>query len=110
MQNQNLKNVNEALDNSKEVEAFPGRFERRYFLTGSLSSIAAVAVMRALGVRTLGQKPDKALLTPTADLAWDDFIKAAVPVAQQLIADANFSIDEYLYRIGSLGDAVKGNT
>src|SRR5215470_1031752 len=100
MLNQNLKEVNDALDTSKEVEAFPGRFERRYFLTSSVSSIAAVAVMRALGVRTLGQQPAKALLTPTADLAWDDFIKGAVPVAQQLIAETNFSIDEYLYRIG----------
>ena len=107
MQNQNLKNVDDALDNSKEVEAFPGRFERRYFLTGSVSSIAAVAVMKAFGVRTLGQQSYKALLTPTADLAWDDFIKAAVPVAQQLIADANFPIDEYLYRIGSLATRLK---
>jgi len=69
MLNQNLKDVDDALDASNEVEVFPGRFERRYFLMGSVSSIAAVAVMRALGVRTLGQQPDKALLTPTADLA-----------------------------------------
>ena len=107
MQNENSKNVYEALDTSKEVEAFPGRFERRYFLMGSVSSIAAVALMRALGVATLGQQSDKALLTPTADLAWDDFIKAAVPVAQQLIAEANFSVDEYLYRIGSLATRLK---
>ena len=107
MLNQNLKNVNDALDTSKEVEAFPGRFERRYFLMGSVSSIAAVAVMRALGVRTLGEQSDKALPTRTADLAWDDFIKAAVPVAQQLIAETNFSIDEYLYRIGSLATRLK---
>ena len=107
MPNQNFKNINDTLDTSKEVETFPGRFERRYFFAVSVSSIAAVAVMRALGKQSLGQQPEKTLQTPTADLAWDDFIKAAVPVAQQLIAEADFSVDEYLYRIGSLATRLK---
>src|SRR5205085_8590050 len=40
-------------------------------------------------------------------LAWDEFLKQAVPIAQQLIADPAFSVDEYLYRIGSLATRLK---
>lgn len=107
MLNNNLKDANGALDISEEVEVFPGRFERRYFLKRSVCSIAAAAVLSALGRPTLSQQPDKALLTSTADLAWDDFIKTAIPVAQKLIAEPGFSIDEYLYRIGSLATRLK---
>jgi len=107
MLNQNLKNADGGLDSSEEVEVFPGRFERRYFLKGSVCSIAAAAVLSALGRTTLSQQTDKALLTSTADLAWDDFIKTATPVAQKLIAEPGFSIDEYLYRIGSLATRLK---
>ena len=107
MLNQKLKDTDGALDTSEEVEVFPGRFERRYFLKGSVCSIAAAAVLNALGRATLSQQPDKTLLTSTADLAWDDFIKTAIPVAQKLIAEPDFSIDEYLYRIGSLATRLK---
>src|ERR1043166_556732 len=103
MLNHNLKDADGALDSSEEVEVFPGRFERRYFLKGSV----AAAVLSALGRTTLSQQTDKALLTSTADLAWDDFIKTATPVAQQLITAPGFSIDEYLYRIGSFGTRLK---
>ena len=94
MLNQNLKDTDGALNTSEEVEVFPGRFERRYFLKGSVCSIAAAAVLNALGRTTLSQQPDKTLLTSTADLAWDDFIKTAIPAAQKLIAEPDFSIDE----------------
>jgi hypothetical protein len=91
----------------KEVEVFPGRFERRYFLRGSLCSIAAAVMLGALPNRVLTQQPDKQILTNEGGLAWDDFIKLSIPVAQQLIADPGFSIDEYLYRIGSLATRLK---
>src|ERR1051326_4948025 len=58
-------------------------------------------------LEALSQQPDKTLLTSTADLAWDDFIKTAIPAAQKLIAEPDFSIDEYLYRIGSLATRLK---
>ena len=51
--------------------------------------------MRATGVGSAGK------------LTWDDFLKQSVPMAQQLIADPAFSIDEYLYRIGSLATRLK---
>jgi len=94
-----------SVDASKEIEVFPGRFERRYFLTGSIASIAAAAMVSAFPIQVSGQQQDKALLA--GDLAWDDFIKHSVPVAQQLIADPEFSVDEYLYRIGSLATRLK---
>ena len=94
-----------SVDDSREIEVFPGRFERRYFLTGSLASIAVAAMVSALPIQACGQQQDKALLA--GDLAWDDFIKHSVPVAQQLIADPEFSVDEYLYRIGSLATRLK---
>jgi hypothetical protein len=89
-----------------EVEVFPGIYERRYFLRGSLASIAAVVALRATRKSLLAQTPIKS--TVAADgLAWDEFLKRSVPMAQQLIADPAFSIDEYLYRIGSLAIRLK---
>ena len=96
-----------SVDASREIEVFPGRFERRYFLTGSLASIAAAAMVSVFPSQVSGQQQDKALLSAAGDLAWDDFIKHSVPVAQQLIADPEFSVDEYLYRIGSLATRLK---
>jgi hypothetical protein len=93
--------------NSKEVEVFPGRFERRYFLSGSLSSIAAATMLSAFPNCILGQQPDKKVVSTAEGLAWEDFIKLSIPVAQQLIADPGFSVDEYLYRIGSLATRLK---
>jgi PCO_ADO len=82
---------------STELEVFPGRFERRYFLGGSLSSLAAMVLLN--GATSLGQTSD----TASQDkLGWDEFLKLSVPVAQQLTAGAGFSVDEYLYRLASL--------
>src|SRR5262245_38884629 len=101
------RELNVPVDAPKEVEVFPGRFERRYFLKGSLSSIAGAAVLSAFPNYVLSRQSDKAILSTAGDLAWDDFIKLAIPAAQQLIADLGFSVDEYLYRIGSLATRLK---
>ncbi len=92
----------------KEEEVFPGRYERRYFLRGSLATAATVMALAAMPKSVLAQAPLKetALVGPEK-LAWDDFLKQSVPVAQQLIANPAFSVDEYLYRIGSLATRLK---
>src|SRR3982750_903303 len=92
----------------KEEEVFPGRYERRYFLRGSLATAAAVMALAGMPKSGLAQAPIKetALVGPEK-LAWDDFLKQSVPVAQQLIANPAFSVDEYLYRIGSLATRLK---
>src|SRR5262245_19852378 len=89
-------------DAPKEVEVFPGRFERRYFLTGAVSSITAAALLSLFPNYVLSQQPEKPSLSAVQGQAWDDFLKLSIPVAQQLIANPGFSVDEYLYRIGSL--------
>lgn len=95
-------------DHSNEVEVFPGIHERRYFLRGSLATIAAVVALRATPKSLLAQTPIKSTGAAAVDgLAWDDFLKQSVPMAQQLIADPAFSVDEYLYRIGSLATRLK---
>jgi len=91
----------------KEVEVFPGVHERRYFLRGSLAAVAAIVTLRALPQGVLAQTPTNGLTGVADNLGWDDFLKQAVPVAQQLIADPGFSVDEYLYRIGSLATRLK---
>jgi len=93
-----------ATDCSKEKEILPGIMERRYFLGSSISSLAAVVALGTTEATFAAQEqPRLDALTPGADkLAWDDFLKEAVPVAQKLVADPAFSVDEYLYRIGSL--------
>ena len=86
-----------------EVEVFPGIYERRYFLRDSLATIAAIVALRATPKRLLAQTPIESTGAAGVDgLAWDEFLKRSVPMAQQLIDDPAFSIDEYLYRIGSL--------
>lgn len=91
-----------------EVEVFPGIYERRYFLRGSLATIAAVVALRATPKSLLAQTPIKSTAAAGVDgLAWDEFLKRSVPMAQQLIADPTFSVDEYLYRIGSLATRLK---
>src|ERR1041385_3088419 len=92
---------------SVEVEVFPGRFERRYFLTGALSSITAAVLVSAFPNSVFSRQVERPLRSAAEDLAWDDFIKLSIPVAQQLIADPAFSVDEYLYRIGSLATRLK---
>src|ERR671926_1006841 len=92
----------------KEEEVFPGRYERRYFLRGSLATAATVMALAAMPKSVLAQAPLKetALVRPEK-LAWDDFLKQAIPVAQQLMADPALSVDEYLYLIGSLATRLK---
>ena len=93
---------------SKEVEVFPGVYHRRFFLKGSLTSAAIALAVGALPRKLLAQQAAKAPVVGGAEkLGWDDFLKQAVPVAQQLKADPAFSIDEYLYRIGSLATRLK---
>ena len=95
-------------DTAHELEVFPGVHERRYFLRGSLATLAAFVALKAMPKSVLAQTPDKpAGFADSNKLAWDAFIKQAVPVAQQLIADPAFNIDEYLYRIGSLATRLK---
>jgi PCO_ADO len=96
------------IDLSNEVEVFPGIYERRYFLRGSLATIAAIVALTATPKSLLAQTPIKSTGATAADkLSWDDFLKQSVPIAQQLIADSAFSVDEYLYRIGSLATRLK---
>ena len=97
---------------AREVEVFPGIHERRHFLCGSLVTAAAVLALKALPKNIKAQTP--ASVSPMAGnvsasdrLGWDEFLKQAIPVGQQLIADPAFSFDEYLYRIGSLATRLK---
>src|SRR5256714_764015 len=93
---------------ANEVEVFPGVHERRYFLRGWLAAFAAAVALRVMPKSVLAQAPIKGTGIGGADrLAWDEFLKQSVPVAQQLIADPAFSVDEYLYRIGSLATRLK---
>src|SRR5256885_8073805 len=93
---------------SKEVEVFPGVYHRRFFLKGPLTSAAIALAVGALPKKPRAQGAAKAPVVGGAEkLGWDDFLKQAVPVAQQLKADPVFSIDEYLYRIGSLATRLK---
>jgi len=97
--------VNALSHNAKEVEVFPGVHERRRFLRGSLAAFAGVVALKTFqGV--FAQGIAKAGIDVNG-LGWDDFLKQAVPVAQQLVAEPSFSIDEYLYRIGSLATRLK---
>src|SRR5262249_27412096 len=86
-------------DVAKEVEVFPGIYERRYFLHGSLAAAAALLALELSSGKTLAQTTSS---VGTGTLSWDDFLKQSVPVAQKLIADPALNVDEYLYRIGSL--------
>lgn len=90
-------------ESAKEVEVFPGIHERRFFLGWSLTAAAALLVLEALPRGIFAHSATKAAgTTGSAALSWEAFLKQAVPVAQQLYADPALSVDEYLYRIGSL--------
>src|SRR2546423_4569682 len=93
---------------ANEVEVFPGVHERRYFLRGSLATLGAAVALRVTPKSVSAQAPLKGTGAGGADkLAWDEFLKQSVPVARQLIADPAFSVDEYLYRIGSLATRLR---
>jgi hypothetical protein len=90
-------------DSAKEVEVFPGVYERRCFLRWSLSTAAALLALEAMPKGIFAQTPVNGPSTMgTGALSWDDFLKQSVPIAQQLTSDPAFNVDEYLYRIGSL--------
>jgi len=92
----------------KEEEVFPGVTERRYFLRSSAVAAAALFVLGAATRGLSAQELAKGASAAGADkLSWDNFLKESVPVGQQLIADPAFSMDEYLYRIGSLATRLK---
>jgi len=96
------------VESEKEIEVFPGRFERRYFLRGSVAAAATLVAAGTLSRSVFAQTAIAATgLSGSDKLAWDDFLKQSIPVAQQLLADPAFSIDEYLYRIGSLATRLK---
>ena len=94
-------------ESAHEVEVFPGVHQRRYFLRGSLATLAAVIALKAAPKNALGQTTGNPSGATGEMLGWDDFLKQAVPVAQQLFAEPTFSVDEYLYRIGSLATRLK---
>ena len=107
-ENKTMRKVLSNVHLPNEVEVFKGIYERRYFLRGSLATIAAVVALRATPKSLLAQTPIKSPAAAGVDgLAWDEFLKRSVPMAQQLIADPTFSVDEYLYRIGSLATRLK---
>jgi hypothetical protein len=92
----------------EEEEVFPGVIERRYFLRSSVAATAALIVLGAATRNLSAQELAKVTSAAGADkLSWDNFLKESVPVGQQLIADPAFSLDEYLYRIGSLATRLK---
>src|SRR5437016_6389059 len=100
--------LSKAVQAPNEVEVFPGVHERRYFLRGSLGTLAAIVALKASPKNTFAHTPIKSGVAAGGDkLAWDEFLKQAVPVAQQLIADPGFNVDEYLYRIASLATRLK---
>jgi hypothetical protein len=93
-----------AVDWGKPTEVVPGVMERRRFLGSSVTGIAAVIALRAAGAKLVAQDAARSATTAVGagKLAWDAFLKEALPVAQQLVSEPSFSVDEYLYRIGSL--------
>ena len=93
---------------TREAEIFPGVMERRYFLRGSVATAAAVLALGVTPNSLLAQEPAKQTGAAEGNtLAWDTFLKESVPVAQHIIADPAFSVDEYLYRIASLAARLK---
>jgi len=98
----------ESTASEKEVEVLPGVYERRRFLRACVCTVAAVAALKAGARSVYAQMPVNPLAELGADrLGWDNFLKEAVPVAQRLIAEPTFGVDEYLYRIGSLATRLK---
>lgn len=91
---------------TKEVEVFPGVTERRYFLRSSIASAAAMVALAA-SQNVFGQESMNTTAASGAELSWDSFLQESVPVAKQLFADPAFTVDEYLYRIGSLATRVR---
>jgi hypothetical protein len=103
-----LLNIERSISGGPAQEIFPGVTERRHFLRCSVETIAAIVTLGVTAKSLLAQEVTKAVGAGTGDkLAWDSFLKESVPLAQQLIADPAFSVDEYLYRVGSLATRLK---
>ena len=91
-----------------EIKVMDGVYERRYFLQGIMAAAAATALSYTVRASHLAEPfVNNGPISNPGTLAWDEFIKQAVPVAQQLVADPGYSIDEYLFRIGSLATRLK---
>jgi hypothetical protein len=100
---QSLTDIERSISVEPAEEVFPGVIERRYFLRSSIETVAAVVTLGATTNRLLAQELATApRAVPAEKLAWDSFLKESVPLAQQMIADPAFGVDEYLYRVGSL--------
>jgi len=95
-------NGSRAPQSANEVEVFPGVHERRHFIGGFLGALIAIVAIKGLPTSISAQAIKETAAAAPDKLAWDDFLKQAVPVAQQLIAAPSFSVDEYLFRLGSL--------
>jgi hypothetical protein len=92
----------------KEEEIYPGVIERRCFLRSSLATSAAFLVLAATTRGISAQELAKTTSAVGADkLGWDDFLKESLAAGKQLFADPAFSLDEYLYRIGSLATRLR---
>src|SRR5437763_6142067 len=92
----------------EEIKVLDGVYERRYFLQGGMAAAAATALSYTVRASHHAEPfVNNGSMQNPGTLAWDEFIKKAVPIAQQLVADPGYSIDEYLFRIGSLATRLK---
>src|SRR2546423_1012393 len=92
----------------EEVKIIEGVYERRYFLHGIMAAAAATALSYTVRASHVPVRfVSNVSISNAGALAWDEFIKQAVPVAQQLLTIPGYSVDEYLYRIGSMATRLK---
>jgi len=102
------ENFSQEANKREEIKIVDGVYERRYFLQGIMAAAAATALSYTVRASHLAEPfVNNGSMQNPGTLAWDEFIKQAVPVAQQLVADPGYSVDEYLFRIGSLATRLK---
>src|SRR5207248_8544575 len=78
----------------EEIKIVDGVYERRYFLQGIIAAAAATALSYTVRASHLAEPfVNNGSTSNPGTLAWDEFIKQAVPVAQQLVADPGYSVD-----------------
>src|SRR6266571_5105044 len=95
--------VSQEADEREEIKIVDGVYERRYFLQGIMAAATATALSYTVRASHLAEPfVNNGSMSNPGTLSWDEFNKQAVPVAQQLVADPGYSVDEYLFRIGSL--------
>ena len=97
-----------------DLEVAPGvMMERRLFLRSSSLAAAALALpfrarASAFGARMMGQEQaasDARAVPSTTEagpLGWEEFLKQAVPVAQQILKESRVDTDYYLYQVASM--------